>query len=65
MHNWRAEIVRPDAIFMDNEVCPHNRAVDCPERDKCGKCGWNPANVELHNRRVYKALEARKLWDGE
>ena len=37
-------------------VCLHNRHVDCGNFE-CGRCGWNPANKELRNRRVRKLLE--------
>ena len=37
-------------------VCLHNRHVDC-DNFKCSRCGWNPANKALRNRRVIKVLE--------
>ncbi len=37
-------------------VCLHNRYVDCGNFE-CSRCGWNPQNKALRNRRVIKALE--------
>lgn len=37
-------------------VCLHNRYVDC-DNFNCSRCGWNPQNKALRNRRVIKVLE--------
>ena len=40
--------------------CIFNMGVECATAlPPCWKCGWNPENLELHKKRVDKALEAR------
>lgn len=41
-------------------VCLHNRQIDC-DNFECGRCGWNPENKALRNRRVRKLLEGQTM----
>lgn len=43
-----------DKIF---ELCWFNKRIECDVTGRCEKCGWNPHNTELRQKRIEKALE--------
>lgn len=37
-------------------ICRYNGAVDCKDRGRCHKCGWNPQVARQRSYKIRKAL---------
>ena len=43
--------------MFNDEICIHNRMIDCKKKTECSNCNWNPTYFEEKKR---KAREERK-----
>lgn len=41
-------------------VCHFNNSVDCTDKKRCPKCGWNPAVAEIRAREIRRRLAREK-----
>lgn len=39
--------------------CPFNQYVECGDKTKCDRCGWNDKNTLLRQVRILKVIIAR------